>query len=367
MVSQGGDGDENGDDPGPGGSGTTGTSGFRLQSMKGTIEAMLPKVSPAQRDELHTRITLWLTRRSRPLTLPEHNTEFRDVFDVIFRWGYTPPTYQLVVQNILKLSVELAENVHCTVSDIASNIVSGWNCFDGHECTDHTIALLGKVFLEHATITLMFKKLRGMTAHFNHSVIGAKLLKECQASPAVPNPDASVYKSHQLDNEEWNIVTEAMYFPQYTTNACNLLQGTKYATSNLVLPVIGRIMIYSAHVDTPLKFLGEFVKIRNEHVKEARENFYKPATQRYFNKLMDCKLEDFTIATTLDPRYKSSKFKYAHRWMRGVPGSESPDIFRHLGFRIGAGACIFEASTAGHFAKPRDLAKLALENARART
>ncbi|KAK3272024.1 hypothetical protein CYMTET_19655 [Cymbomonas tetramitiformis] len=32
---------------------------------------------------------------------------------------------------------------------------------------------------------------------------------------------------------------------------------------------------------------------------------------------MDCKLEDFVVATMLDPRYKSFKFKYAGRWMRG--------------------------------------------------
>ncbi|KAK3268142.1 hypothetical protein CYMTET_23336 [Cymbomonas tetramitiformis] len=191
-------GDENGGDPEPNGFGTTGTFGVS-QSAKGTIEAMLPQVLPAQRAELHKRITLWLARNSRPLTLPEHDTEFRDVFDAIFRGGYTPPTSQYM----LKLSVEgkekvvmrylanlfeegefredvvegdglgtVAENVHCTVSENASNIVSCWNCFDGHECADHTaIALLAKVFLEHATIALVFKKLRGMTTHFNHSVI----------------------------------------------------------------------------------------------------------------------------------------------------------------------------------------------------
>ncbi|KAK3275648.1 hypothetical protein CYMTET_16231 [Cymbomonas tetramitiformis] len=36
-----------------------------------------------------------------------------------------------------------------------------------------------------------------------------------------------------------------------------------------------------------------------------------------FNDLLDCKLEDFAVATLLDPRYKSFRFKYADRWMRG--------------------------------------------------
>ncbi|KAK3246767.1 hypothetical protein CYMTET_43706 [Cymbomonas tetramitiformis] len=33
--------------------------------------------------------------------------------------------------------------------------------------------------------------------------------------------------------------------------------------------------------------------------------------------MQDCKLEDFAVATLLDPRYKSFKFKFSERWMRG--------------------------------------------------
>ncbi|KAK3274758.1 hypothetical protein CYMTET_17067 [Cymbomonas tetramitiformis] len=32
---------------------------------------------------------------------------------------------------------------------------------------------------------------------------------------------------------------------------------------------------------------------------------------------MDCKVEGFSVATILDPRYKSFKFKCANKWMRG--------------------------------------------------
>ncbi|KAK3254086.1 hypothetical protein CYMTET_36686 [Cymbomonas tetramitiformis] len=74
----------------------------------------------------------------------------------------------------------VSEFIHTTCSDNASDIVSGWRCFDGHECSDHTLALVVKVFLEHPTVKAVFSKLRGMAAHFNHSVIGANLLKECQ-------------------------------------------------------------------------------------------------------------------------------------------------------------------------------------------
>ncbi|KAK3233943.1 hypothetical protein CYMTET_55785 [Cymbomonas tetramitiformis] len=191
--------------------------------------------------------------------------------------------------------------VHATCSDNASNIVNGWKSFDGHECCDHTIALVVKAYLEHPVIKKVFSKLRGMTTHFNHSVIGGNLLKESQrrhqlseskppqdndtrsgwggackqatwyhanqvavqmhdverptkAATAVENPDGSVYRTHQLVADEWNIVRESMYILTYAKIAVDLLQSTK---------------------------------------------------------------KDFAIATLLDPRYKRFKFKYAGKWMRG--------------------------------------------------
>ncbi|KAK3246057.1 hypothetical protein CYMTET_44395 [Cymbomonas tetramitiformis] len=233
----------------------------------------------------------------------------------------------------------VTDYIHGTVSDNASIIVSGWNCFDGHECCDHTLALVVKGFLEHPVVKKVFSKLRGMTAHFNHSVIGGNLLKECQrrhnmseskppqdndtrsgwggackqscwyvhnqlaiqmydvenplkASTAVANPDGSVYKTHQLLPDEWSIVREAMYLLTCAKTAVDLLQYTK-------------------------KYERHTVTITNEAVKEAREVAYKDLCKRVFNDLMDCKLEDFAVATLLDPRHKSFKFKYAEKWMRG--------------------------------------------------
>ena len=248
---------------------------FTHQAKKGTLEAILPQITASQRDELHKRITLWLVRNRRPLSLPEHDSEFRGIFDLIFAGGYTPPTYKLVMQNMLDLSVEgkrkvtaamddlqeegilpsiagdiwseggiaifgvlaywinadfehrerlvsaipfssvrhtsdeiqlatkkacsimhighfredvapgdgvdtIHESVQNSVSDNASNIISGWECFDGWECNDHTLALIVHAYLKQSEVATVFKKLRGMTTHFNHSVIGAKLLNDCQ-------------------------------------------------------------------------------------------------------------------------------------------------------------------------------------------
>eukprot|EP00854_Cymbomonas_tetramitiformis_P034479 gene34479-biopygen31315 len=137
-----------------------------------------------------------------------------------------------------------------------------------------------------------------------------------KAANAVANPDGSVYRTHQLVGVDWDIVRESCYVLQYCKNACDLLQGSKYVTSNLLLPVIGR-MAYISHKDTPLKFEKENVKVLNEDVKEARELLYKETCKRYFNDLADCKLEDFAVATVFDPRYKLFNFKFANRFMRG--------------------------------------------------
>ncbi|KAK3252202.1 hypothetical protein CYMTET_38486 [Cymbomonas tetramitiformis] len=70
--------------------------------------------------------------------------------------------------------------VHCTASDSASNIVSGWEEFDGHECNCHILALCVLVYLKSYGVKEVFKKLRGMTTHFSHNIIGVKLLHSCQ-------------------------------------------------------------------------------------------------------------------------------------------------------------------------------------------
>ncbi|KAK3249077.1 hypothetical protein CYMTET_41484 [Cymbomonas tetramitiformis] len=223
----------------------------------------------------------------------------------------------------------VANGIHGTVSDNASNIVSGWTCFDGHECTAHTIALIVKAFLMQQVVHKVFMKLRGMTAHFNHSVIGCKLLYECQkrygladSKPPQDNDTRSGWggackQAMWYLKNQWQVVKESVYILVHSTAACDLLQGTKYATTNLVLPVIGRLA-HIADDSTQLKFEGSAVTITNEHAKHARKLMYKSVTKRYFNDLMDCKLEDFAICTVFDPRYKSFKFRSAQKWMRGT-------------------------------------------------
>ncbi|KAK3285560.1 hypothetical protein CYMTET_6833 [Cymbomonas tetramitiformis] len=138
-----------------------------------------------------------------------------------------------------------------------------------------------------------------------------------KAATASPNPDGSVYKDHKLADVEWAIVRESRAVLAVASTCVDLLQGTRYCTSNLVLPLIGHLA-HKMHKCNVLKFEGEVVPILNEHVQAARENLYKDICKRYFNDLMDCKLEDLCVSTFLDPRYKHFNFKYFNRWARGT-------------------------------------------------
>ncbi|KAK3280642.1 hypothetical protein CYMTET_11526, partial [Cymbomonas tetramitiformis] len=129
--------------------------------------------------------------------------------------------------------------VHATCSDNASNIVNGWKSFDGHECCDHTIALVVKAYLEHPVIKKVFSKLRGENTltsltltypsnpYCSVAVQMYDVERPTKAATAFENPDGSVYRTHQLVADEWNIVRESMYVLAYAKIAVDLLQSTK--------------------------------------------------------------------------------------------------------------------------------------------
>eukprot|EP00854_Cymbomonas_tetramitiformis_P034487 gene34487-biopygen31546 len=203
-----------------------------------------------------------------------------------------------------------------------------------------------------------------MTSHFSHSIIGLKLLHTCQskhdlpettppkdndtrtgwsgaylqsawyrvhqeavqmydlenprkAANAAASPDGSVYKDHKLVDVQWDIVNESVYILNLSTECINLLQGTEYATANLALPLIGSLA-HKLHALTPGKYEKQVRDIYNEAVKIAREQLYQAVCRRYFNGLMECKLEDFCVAACLDPRYKDFEFKYVNKWNKGA-------------------------------------------------
>ncbi|KAK3242712.1 hypothetical protein CYMTET_47616 [Cymbomonas tetramitiformis] len=129
-----------------------------------------------------------------------------------------------------------------------------------------------------------------------------------------------VYKDHKLLDVQWDIVNESVYILNLTTECINLLHGTDSPTANLVLPLIIDSLAFKLHALTPLKYEKQVRDIYNEADKIAREQLYQAVCRRYFNGLMECKLEDFCVATCLDPRYKRDfEFKYLN-------GGEGPRV-----------------------------------------
>ncbi|KAK3261681.1 hypothetical protein CYMTET_29424, partial [Cymbomonas tetramitiformis] len=305
----------------------------------------------------------------------------------------------------------VTDNVHCIVSDNASNIVSGWQPFDGNECNCHTLALIVLLYLRSPGIAPTFKKLRGMTTHFNHSVIGAKLLNACQrkeglsmthppqdndtrsgwggaykqcswyaeqrvrvislmsvnftlpsistsiwtayaydadvfkvrsiaASPidgdcmqtaierydiesprkavnAAANPDGSVYKDYSMTSDDWEIVQKSVPLLLLFYNAVQTTQETlKPTVSLMILHLIGALA-ECLDPSKPLMIGNMEITDLPEAVKTGRQVVYDNLQRRYFENLMECKLEDWVVATVLDPRYKSLLFKGLEKWNDG--------------------------------------------------
>ncbi|KAK3240722.1 hypothetical protein CYMTET_49459 [Cymbomonas tetramitiformis] len=136
-----------------------------------------------------------------------------------------------------------------------------------------------------------------------------------KASTAVANPDGSVYGDHKLIDLEWDIVRDSsfvLYFPYVVVQR---LQATHTPTSNLVMPFVS-FLACKLHDDIPLVISGVRREHIDQHVAAARRNLYKDVSKRYFNDLMECKLEDLAVATGLVPRYKSFNFKFVDKWNR---------------------------------------------------
>ncbi|KAK3238225.1 hypothetical protein CYMTET_51750 [Cymbomonas tetramitiformis] len=168
---------------------------------------MLPPVSEERRNELHKKFALWIVNNNRPLTIGEHDVELRDIFHYILQVAifgilayWLTPDFVYVEKLLAAIpfgevrhtarEMELAtkrasadigigvfvesedgdivedtvvESIHASASDSASNIVKGWQVFDGHECSCHTLALSVGTYMESEGVKSVFVKLRGIS------------------------------------------------------------------------------------------------------------------------------------------------------------------------------------------------------------
>ncbi|KAK3234342.1 hypothetical protein CYMTET_55406 [Cymbomonas tetramitiformis] len=296
----------------------------------GTIEAMLPPISDEKRDELHKKsyLAALLAEGIMPSIAGDLWSEGGiAIFGILVYWidkgmvlhekllsavpfsdvrhtgleierstkeslsdmgvgEYTLDQLGSADSGETSITVDTVKDfVHSTTSDSASNMISGWGCFDGHECNCHLLALCVLVFLTSDGVKEAFTKLRGMTTHFNHSVIGRKLLHDCQdkyglsrTSPPQDNATRSGWKGAR-NQAKWFVENQA---------------------------------------ESKVKYNKVVRKIENISVQEARQNLLEAIEQRFFKALLACKLEDFAVSTFLDPRYKNLEFKMLEGWRSGT-------------------------------------------------
>ncbi|KAK3246768.1 hypothetical protein CYMTET_43707 [Cymbomonas tetramitiformis] len=217
--------------------GTTETEG----SSQHTLDALVPQVSAEKRDELHKLITKWLVRCGRPLTLPEHDQEFREVFYCLTKGQYVPPTYHTVVENVLKLSVEGKERLVRSLKDLKEEGILPSMCGDiwsqgGISIFGILVYWLDEYFEVHECLlaAIPFSNVRHTGVELEKATKVAVQMYDVEsplkANNAAPNPDGSVYRHHQLMLHEWDIVRESMYLLRYAKEAVDLLQSTKTVT-----------------------------------------------------------------------------------------------------------------------------------------
>ncbi|KAK3286044.1 La ribonucleoprotein [Cymbomonas tetramitiformis] len=275
------------------------------------------------------KIALWIVRNNRPLSICEHDVELHDVFTYIFHGGYTPPTAKLVLQNILKLSVEGKEKAKGELAKLFAEerllaaIPFGGvrhNADEMELATKRACADLGIGVFEESEEGDILKDTVVDCIHASASDSASNIVKGWKeavqlydveqprkAASAVDDPDGSRYRDHKLQLLEWDVAKEVCYLLEMTSDAIDILQSTSIVTASLVLPVIGRLT-YKLDAETPIKYGGKFVKLTVVERVAARETLWEQVESRFHNQLLDCKLEDFAVATFLDPRYRVLDF-----------------------------------------------------------
>ncbi|KAK3246186.1 hypothetical protein CYMTET_44265 [Cymbomonas tetramitiformis] len=114
------------------------------------------------------------------------------------------------------------------------------------------------------------------------------------------NPDGSVYKDYSMTSDDWEIVQESVPLLLLFYNAVQTTQETLKPTVSLILPLIGALA-ECLDPSKPLMIGNMEITDLPEAVKTGRQVVYDDLQRRYFENLMECKLEDWVVATVLDP------------------------------------------------------------------
>ncbi|KAL5486756.1 hypothetical protein EMCRGX_G019277 [Ephydatia muelleri] len=234
------------------------TNTLKVDTDKNTLlMGNMAKWTPERRHLLCRKIAYWLVKRNRPLTLVEHDTELRDVFLELSGGRFDGCSHHEIQKHLLQMDFSISAISH------------------GRDAEDPSDQQM------HQQTVQMFD---------------------------VTNWGGEGYKEHKLDYDDWQAIQQTVAVLDPSAKMTNLIQGTKYPTLPLVLPMITHVIHHAAkpYLSKPWDKRDTFDDF-TPNVQFARAAFIADLRDRWVDNLSP-DVRRLVISTLLDPRFKSFDF-----------------------------------------------------------
>lgn len=131
------------------------------------------------------------------------------------------------------------------------------------------------------------------------------------------NPDGTTYDKHELSDEEWKVVPQVALLLEPFNEATTVLQGSNYVTGSLVLPTISSLHKVTSPGEAMLDDDDRVVPM-HDSISAARLTLHLELQRRFMEDMDVSKVEDFALATVMDPRFKYLDFPHMDQWLDGT-------------------------------------------------
>jgi hypothetical protein len=146
--------------------------------------------------------------------------------------------------------------------------------------------------------------------HFTHDALNwYRMHQQTVQMFDVTNWGGEGYKEHKLDYDDWQAIQQTVAVLDPSAKMTNLIEGTKYPTLPLVLPMITHVIHHAAkpYLSKPWDKRDTFDDF-TPNVQFARAAFIADLRDRWVDNLSPDVRRLLVISTLLDPRFKSFDF-----------------------------------------------------------
>ena len=265
--------------------------------------------------------------------------------------------------HIRKQAVDDLATVRLTFkpSDQGSNIKKAWGGLPGGYCVGHTIELAAKNYMQSEGISGLVQKAKGMTKYFHRSSHRLDRLADLQKRFNMPhrkppltgnsvrwhytndsmiwfweqkvvvqNYDINFgtearhedgpYADSRMEYNDWKLNEHSVAVLYPSATVVNDIEGTEYVTASPVLPIVYMFILKAHKGDIVCHWDNSVIQPQHTtpEVGAARENLQKTVEHLFIRSLPDHVLEHYSIATLLDPRFKSFRFLSQGQWDTAV-------------------------------------------------